>query len=31
VKHNPFVYFDDVTNNQDPNSANCISHVRPFG
>jgi len=22
VKHNPFVYFDDVTNNQDPNSAN---------
>jgi phospholipase C len=31
VKHNPFVYFDDVTNNQDLNSANCISHVRPFG
>jgi len=31
VKHNPFVYFDDVTNNQDPNSANCIGHVRPFG
>ena len=30
VKHNPFVYFDDVTNNQDPNSANCIGHVRPF-
>ena len=30
VKHNPFVYFDDVTNNQDPNSANCIAHVRPF-
>ncbi len=30
VKHNPFVYFDDVTNNLDPNSANCISHVRPF-
>jgi len=30
VKHNPFVYFDDVTSNQDPNSANCISHVRPF-
>ena len=30
-KHNPFVYFDDVTNNRDPNSANCIGHVRPFG
>src|SRR5713101_8806192 len=31
VKHNPFVYFTDVTNNLDPNSANCIGHVRPFG
>jgi hypothetical protein len=31
VKHDPFVYFDDVTDNLDPNSANCISHVRPFG
>src|SRR6266498_2239820 len=31
VKHNPFVYFDDVTGNGNPNSANCISHVRPFG
>jgi phosphatidylinositol-3-phosphatase len=30
VKHDPFVYFDDVTNNQDPNSANCIAHVRPY-
>jgi phospholipase C len=30
VRHDPFVYFDDVTNNLDPNSANCISHVRPF-
>src|SRR5204862_220977 len=29
VKHNPFVYFDDVTNDQDPNSANCIGHVPP--
>jgi phospholipase C len=29
-KHDPFVYFDDVTNNLNPNSANCISHVRPF-
>jgi len=31
VKHNPFVYFDDVTDNGNPNSANCVSHVRPFG
>jgi phospholipase C len=30
VKHNPFVYFDDVTDNLDPSWANCISHVRPF-
>ena len=29
-KHNPFVYFDDVTNTNDPNSANCIAHVRPY-
>ncbi len=29
-KHNPFVYFDDVTNTNNPNSANCIAHVRPF-
>ena len=31
VKHNPFVYFDDVTDKGNPNSANCIGHVRPFG
>jgi phospholipase C len=30
VKHNPFAYFDDITNNQNPNSANCVAHVRPF-
>jgi hypothetical protein len=30
VRHDPFVYFDDVTDNQDPNSANCIAHVRPY-
>lgn len=30
VRHDPFVYFDDVTNNLNPNSANCIAHVRPF-
>jgi len=30
VRHNPFVYFDDVTDNNDPQSANCIAHVRPY-
>lgn len=30
VKHNPFAYFADITNNQNPNSANCIAHIRPF-
>lgn len=30
VKHNPVVYFDDVTNALNPNSAECINHVRPF-
>src|ERR1041385_7660832 len=25
-RHNPFVYFDDVTNTNDPNSAYCISN-----
>jgi hypothetical protein len=30
VKHNPFVYFDDVTNRKDPDSAYCIEHIRPF-
>jgi phospholipase C len=29
-KHNAFVYFDDVTGNQNPNSAYCIAHVRPY-
>jgi len=29
-KHDPFVYFDDVTDNQNPNSSNCISHIRPY-
>jgi phosphatidylinositol-3-phosphatase len=29
-KHNPMVYFTDVTNGVDRNSANCISHVRPY-
>ncbi|MGA6980438.1 MAG: alkaline phosphatase family protein [Candidatus Sulfotelmatobacter sp.] len=30
VKHNPFVYFDDVTNPKDPDSGYCRAHVRPF-
>ena len=29
-KHNAFVYFDDVTNTNDPNSAYCIAHMRPL-
>jgi phospholipase C len=30
VRHDPFVYFDDVTDNLDPHSARCIAHVRPY-
>src|SRR5205807_2777846 len=29
-KHNPMVFFDDVTNSNDPHSASCIVHVRPY-
>lgn len=29
-KHNPMVYFNDVTNNNDPNSTYCINHERPL-
>ena len=29
-KHDPFVYFDDVTDNLNPQSPTCIAHVRPF-
>jgi len=29
-KHNPMLFFDDVTNQNDPNSAYCIAHERPF-
>jgi hypothetical protein len=29
-KHNPMVFFDDVTNSNDPNSAYCIAHIRPY-
>ena len=30
AKHNPMIFFQDVTNNNDPNSSYCIAHVRPF-
>lgn len=30
AKHNPMVFFDDVTDTNDPNSSYCIAHVRPF-
>jgi hypothetical protein len=29
-RHNAMVFFDDVTNTNDPNSAYCIAHIRPF-
>jgi len=29
-KHNPFIYFDDVTNTNSANSAFCIAHIRPY-
>jgi hypothetical protein len=29
-KHNPFIYFDDVTEGFTPASPYCIAHVRPF-
>lgn len=29
-KHNPMVYFDDVTDTNNPMSQNCIEHVRPY-
>jgi hypothetical protein len=30
-KHNPFVYFDDVTDTNSPTAARCLAHVRPYG
>lgn len=30
VRHDPFVYFDDVTGHLNWNSAHCIEHIRPF-
>ena len=29
-KHNPMVYFNDVTNTNDAHSSYCIAHVRPY-
>ncbi len=29
-KHNPFVFFDDLTGSNDPNDADCIAHNRPY-
>jgi hypothetical protein len=29
-KHNPMVFFDDVTNTNNTTSTNCINHVRPY-
>ena len=29
-KHNPFVFFDDLTDANNPGSADCISHIRPY-
>lgn len=31
AKHNPLVFFDDVTSSFSKTSATCIAHVRPFG
>jgi len=30
VRHNPFVFFDDVTEANDSYAAYCIEHVRPY-
>ncbi len=30
TKHDPFVYFDDVTDGTSATSAHCIAHVRPY-
>jgi phospholipase C len=31
VRHEPFAYFNDVTDNLNKQSRYCISHLRPFG
>jgi hypothetical protein len=30
VRHEPFAYFDDVSNHQNPQSKYCIAHLRPY-
>ncbi len=30
VRHDPMLFFDDVTNSNNPHSTNCIAHIRPF-
>jgi hypothetical protein len=30
VRHDPFVYFRDITANNSPTARTCIAHVRPF-
>jgi hypothetical protein len=30
AKHNPFVFFDDITDGRNPHSAHCIEHIRPY-
>jgi phosphatidylinositol-3-phosphatase len=30
VRHDPFVYFDDVTDKKNTSSAYCMEHIRPF-
>jgi len=29
-KHNPMIYFDDITNSNSSTSQTCITHVRPY-
>ncbi len=31
TKHNPMIFFDDVSGTNNPNSAYCIAHERPYG
>jgi phospholipase C len=31
VEHLPFVYFNDINDGLNPNSPECIAHVRPYG
>src|SRR2546425_8368077 len=30
VNHDPIVYFDDLTQENDPSASRCIEHVRPY-